>query len=94
MDAIRGAMKAYGDISKILAEAQKIDAYFEGKKLEWWSECAGSLSKWSEPIRSLIDQMPRAVAQRCNPTDPAMAEETLADWRDKQLLPMMARQVK
>ena len=49
--------------------------------------------QWAEPVKALIDQMPRSVAIRCNVTDTATAEAALREWVLKELYPMMARKM-
>ncbi len=93
MMAIRGAMAAYGVIAKIVTEAQRRDAYIAEIKSQWWADVATSIVKWSEPILAVVQQMPRSLAQRLNPSDPAAAESVLADFRDKTLLVAMSKQI-
>ena len=71
------------------AEAEIIRRETMHKEVE--EEVAVEIRKWAEPIRSLIDQMPRSLAQRVNPADPVYAEKALTDYKDNQLLPMMVK---
>ena len=50
-----------------------------------------ALTAWWEPVKALLDQMPRSMASRCNVADPSAAEESLRDWLLSQLYPMANR---
>jgi hypothetical protein len=89
----RARMILYVEACKGLkANATILDDRNETEKRIWF-EVNEHLVKWAEPVRSLLDSMPRALAARCNPADPVMAEGVLRDWCTAQLLPMMSRRV-
>jgi len=90
MDAIKSSMKAYSDISNTISDAMKRDENINAIKEEWWVECSDTINKYLEPIKSIIDQMPKSLANICNPTNPELAEKTLINWRDKSLLKTLA----
>jgi hypothetical protein len=94
LDSIRAAQKAYSDISSTIAEASKRESFINDIKTEWWQECSETIRKWSEPIKSICDQLPKSLAQKCNPDNPSIAEKALTDWRDFQLYKMLSTKPK
>lgn len=91
MDAIRSSMRAYSDISSTIAEASKRESFINDIKATWWQECTETIRNWADPIKSLCDQLPKSLAQQCNPDNPSIAEKALIDWRDKQLYKMLTK---
>ena len=47
------------------------------------SEAREAISKTLQPIRKLLDSLPRAAALSANPADPAHAEEVIREELDK-----------
>ena len=86
MDSIRGASRAYSDVTAVITAAQKRAEYLKELKEEWFAEVSDTLIKWAEPLKSQIEGISRSLAQQCSPGDPALAEKVLADWAQKTLL--------
>ena len=87
-------LKLYVETCKALKELEKIYDDRETASKEIWEAVQKHIAQWIEPIKSLLDGMPRALAGRVNPQDPAFAETALREWLNSQLLPMMAREIK
>ena len=92
IEAVRATVKLVSEINSSITEAAKRESYIRDIKEEWWLVCSDTLRKWSEPICSLINQMPKSLAPSCNPTDPTIAEKALTDFVNKQLLKLMSKQ--
>ena len=54
-----------------------------------WKEVLAAILLWSEPVKTLLDAMPRSLAPRCNSADAASAERVLVEWKERQLLPLL-----
>lgn len=87
-------LKLHSDITQHLFKAENILDYRKQVRAEVWSEMEHAWTKWSEPVKALIDQMPRAISTRCNVTDPSIAEVALREWVNGQLYPVMNRKPK
>lgn len=87
-------LKLHSDITQHLLKAESLIDVRTQLSAEVWSEVEQELVRWSEPVRALIDQMPRSMASRCNVSDPAQAESALRDWVNGQLYPMLNRKPK
>lgn len=87
----RSHMKLHSEAVRRMLEAE--DVLDARKKVEGevWSQVEQALTAWAEPVKALIDQMPRALAGRCNVNDPAQAEVALREWVMTQLYPMLNR---
>lgn len=83
--------KVHAEAVRRMVEAEEEIVRRETMKKEIEEEVAIEIRKWAEPIASLINQMPRSLAQRVNPSDPIYAEKVLVDYKDNQLLPMMVK---
>ena len=53
------------------------------KNLVPMAEAQDVIRKIMEPLRSLLDGLPKAVAIQANPSDPVLAEEAIRDGLDK-----------
>jgi hypothetical protein len=89
--AQRSHMRLHSDAVKRMLEAESEVDKRKAVEGEVWSQVEQALTAWSEPVKALIEQMPRALAARCNVGDPAAAEVALRDWVNGQLYPMMNR---
>ena len=47
-----------------------------------------------DPLRGLLDALPKAVALQANPDDPALAEQAIQDGLDKVYLMLQAELMK
>lgn len=83
--------KLHSDIVKYLLAAEALVDKRKELEAVIWSEVEQSLVAWSAPVKAMLDQMPRALASRCNVSDPSVAELALRDWVHTQLYPMMNR---
>jgi hypothetical protein len=90
----RAHMKLHSEAVKRMLEAEgEVDDH-KGVEAEQWGRMTEALQAWADAVKSLVEQMPRALASRCNVTEPAVAEKALRDWVDTQLYPMMGRDPK
>jgi hypothetical protein len=80
-DAVQGLVK----VESLIDERQQIRAEEQGLMLQ-------ALTDWWAPVKALLDQMPRALSSRCNPSDAPTAEAALRDWLLTQLYPTASRQ--
>jgi hypothetical protein len=87
-------LKLYVETCKALKELEKIFDDRQALEREIWEIVMAFVSRWIEPVKSLLDGMPRALAGRVNPQEPAFAETAMREWLNSQLLPMMAREMK
>jgi len=92
--AQRSHMKLHSEAVRRMLEAEGVTDKRSEVEGQVWTEVEQSLVVWAEPVRSLIEQMPRALAGRCNVADPATAETALREWVSTQLFPMMNRNPK
>jgi hypothetical protein len=85
--------RLHADVVQHLIKAEGIVDVRKAVVAEEQSKVLTDLTAWAEPVRALIDQMPRSLAMRCNVTDPGTAEAALREWVLKELYPMMARKM-
>ena len=88
--AQRAAMRLHGESVKRLIEGFSETIRREQIKAEVWQEARQAIGDFHQNMRSLLDHMPRSLAQRCNPADPAMAEAVLSEWLQSQFYPTLS----
>jgi len=87
-------IKLYSDIVQHLLKAEALIDIRKQIEEEVWDLCRQTMTAWAEPIKALVEQMPRAMSTRCNVNDPAVAEAALKDWVYSQMFPMMGRKLR
>ena len=88
--AQRGAMRLHGEAVKRLIEGFSETIRREQIKAEVWQEARQAIGDFHQNMRSLLDHMPRSLAQRANPADPATAEAVLSEWLQSQFYPTLS----
>lgn len=91
---MRAHMKLHSEAVRRMLEAEGVIDSHKGVEAEVWGRMSVAMTAWADAIKALVEQMPRAMASRCNVSEPAMAEKALRDWIDSQLYPMLGRDPK
>ena len=87
----RAHMKLHSEaVRRMLESESELDNRKE-VEAQVWSQVEQALTAWAEPVKSLIENMPRSLASRCNLAEPQTAETVLRDWVHGQLFPLMNR---
>jgi hypothetical protein len=89
----RAHMKLHSEAVRRMLEAEDVSGQLAEIRSQEQARAIADMTAWAEPVKALIDQMPRSVAIRCNVTDPATAEAALREWVLKELYPIMARKM-
>jgi hypothetical protein len=81
--------RLHSDITGHLLKAEGLrDATAElSEKLR--AEYEQALVAWAEPVKGVLSTMPRELASRINPSDPAHAEIVLRDWLNGTFYPVL-----
>lgn len=87
----RAHMKLHSEAVRRMLEAEGVIDEHKKLEAEVWGRMNAALTAWADAVKSMVEQMPRALASRCNVNDPATAEKALRDWVDAQLYPIMGR---
>jgi hypothetical protein len=87
----RSHMRLHSDAVKRMLEAESEVDKRKVIEAEERTKMQEALVAWWEPVRALLEQMPRALSSRCNTNDPSAAEAALRDWVNAQLYPMLNR---
>ena len=87
----RAHMKLHSEAVKRMLEAEDVSEQRKLIESEERTKMMDALTAWWEPVKALLDQMPRSMASRCNVADPSVAEASLRDWLLSQLYPMANR---
>ena len=83
--------RLHADVVQHLLKAEGIVDVRKQVEAEERTKMMEALTAWWEPVKALLDQMPRSMASRCNVADPSVAEASLRDWLLSQLYPMANR---
>lgn len=89
----RASLRILMDIISSVQEVQKTIDERERLQQEILGDMLDELRSWCEPVRALLDGMPIALGSQCNPADPTRASSVLDGWVQKQLLPLMSRDI-
>ena len=84
--------KLHSDICGHLLKAESLRDTTAELDAKLWGKCRQALSDWAEPVKSVLETMPRSLASRCNPTDAPHAQRALKDWLDGTLYPLLNAQ--
>lgn len=90
----KSMMTLHSEAVKRMLEAEKVVDNHAIVEAEVWGRMTVAMVAWADAIKALVEQMPRALAARCNVQEPHVAEKALRDWLDSQFYPMLGRDPK
>ena len=83
IDLKANLVKEQGEGQAIRNQLNTLELRQKSEGLVPMSEAHAAIRKVLEPLRRLLDSMPKAVAVRANPADPELAEEALREGLDQ-----------
>jgi len=72
--------KLHADITGHLLKAEGVRDARNELAATIRAEYEQALIRWAEPVKAVLNEMPRALSFRANPSDPGTAETALRDW--------------
>jgi len=76
-------VKEQGEGQNIRNQLNTLELREKSEGLVPMAEAHDAIKAVTEPLRRLLDAMPKAVAVRANPADPQLAEEALREGLDQ-----------
>ena len=83
IDLKANLVKEQGEGQNIRNQLNTLELREKSEGLVPMSEAHDAIKAVTEPLRRLLDAMPKAVAVRANPADPQLAEEALREGLDQ-----------
>lgn len=91
LDVQRMLMKFHLETVKNLGAAKQNEDKEKEALSKVWEGIRPGISEWISQMRMMLDAMPRAMAARCNPAEPNVAERVLREWLNSQFLAAMSQ---
>lgn len=85
----RVMMKLHIEACKNVHAAKAGEEEFQAWTESLVVEIEDAIRAWIEPVKMAMEAMPRALAAKTNPGEPAPAEKALRAWLEGTMLPLM-----